>query len=76
MLDYKKLSSEFTEKLNQYDEDRLEQWISYDKIRKDLDRLLNGEKVTFHPDDIQVSILNDPRELISSAGESNYALAA
>jgi hypothetical protein len=76
MLDYKKLRSEFTEKLNQFDADRLEQWISYDKRRKDLDRLLNGEKVTFHPDDIQVSILNDPRELISSIGESNYALAA
>ena len=76
MLDYKKLRSEFTEKLNLFDEDRLAQWISYDKRRKDLDRLLNGEKVTFHPDDIQVSILNDPRELISSAGESNYALAA
>lgn len=41
MLDYKKLRSEFTKKLNQFDEKRLEQWISYDLRRKDLDKLDN-----------------------------------
>lgn len=76
MLDYKKLSKEFTKKLNQFDKDRLEQWIFFDQKRQELERLLNGEKVRIQIKSVSISKLVDPRENYKSAGESNYALAA
>lgn len=76
MLDYKKLSKEFTKKLNQFDKNRLEQWISFDQNRQELDKLLSGEKVRIQICNISISKLIDPRENYKPAGESNYALAA
>ena len=76
MLDYKKLNGEFTKKLNQFDRQMLEQWVSFDQKRDDLEKLLNGEKVPIQVENVSVSKLFDPRESIPSAGESNYALAA
>ena len=76
MLDYKKLSDEFTVKLSQFDEDRLEKWLSFDQSRQTCENLFNGEEVIIQTANIPVSKLSDPRELINSAGESNYSLAA
>lgn len=76
MLDYKKLNGEFTNKLNQFDRQMLEQWVSFDQKREDLEKLLNGEKVPIQVENISVSKLKDPRESVHAAGESNYALAA
>jgi hypothetical protein len=76
MLDYKKLKGEFTDNLNQFDRQMLEQWVSFDQKREDLEKLLNGEKVPIQVENISVSKLKDPREYVHAAGESNYALAA
>lgn len=76
MLDYKKLDTEFTNLLNQFDKERLEQWIAFDQKRLDTERFLSGESVPIHKDNTLLSILSDPLELISTTGESNYALAA
>lgn len=76
MLDYKKLSRDFTDRLNQFDKDRLEQWVSFDLKREILNKLLDGENVLINVANVHVSKLVDPRENINLAGESNYALAA
>lgn len=76
MLDYKKLSDDFTNKLNQFDEEKLTQWLSFDQQRQEIDKLINGEQVLIHFENISVSKISDPLELINLAGESNYALAA
>lgn len=76
MLDYKKLDNEFTVLLNQFDEDRLEQWIAFDQKRLEMERLLNGDIVPIQNAYVGISYLSDPREIINSTGESNYSLAA
>ena len=63
MLDYKKLSKEFTRRLKEFDKEKLESWIDYDNNR-DLNKLLKGEKVTLHIAIIKVNNISDPRETI------------
>lgn len=47
MLDYNKLSSDFSNKLQQFDKDFLESWIAFDQEREVVNTLCRNETATF-----------------------------
>ena len=76
MLDYKELSSKFTEILSSFSSNDLKEWIKFDAQREELERLTHGEKVMIVFDDFSVSRLYDAKEEISiSEGQNNYQYA-
>ena len=73
MLDYKELSSKFTEILSSFSSNDLKEWIKFDAQREELERLTHGEKVRIVFDDFSVSRLYDAKEEITiSEGQNNY----
>ena len=73
MLDYKELSSKFTEILSSFSSNDLKEWIKFDAQREELERLTHGEKVMIVFDDFSVSRLYDAKEEITiSEGQNNY----
>lgn len=46
MLDYKTLSKEFSARLQQFDEQKLESWLAFDSRRDMLEDPLSGEEST------------------------------
>ena len=76
MLDYKELSSKFTEILSSFSSNDLKEWIKFDAQREELERLTHGEKVMIVFDDFSVSRLYDAKEEITiSEGQNNYQFA-
>ena len=76
MLDYKELSSKFTEILSSFSSNDLKEWIKFDAQREELERLTHGEKVMIVFDDFSVSRLYDAKEEITiSEGQNNYQYA-
>ena len=77
MLDYKKLKNEFTNKLQQFDKEQLQQWVAFDNNRAMITNLLDGKEVIIHWDTLMASKLSDPREQINTSSSNNsFAMAA
>ena len=77
MLDYQELDAKFTQLLSKFSKEDLQAWVEFDKQREMLDRLLNGETVTFHSSEFHVKeFQGDFENVSSSAGNYQYAMAA
>ena len=79
MLNYKELSSRFTEILSSFSVTDVKEWLEFDNQRESLERLTNGESITMLFEDFPICRLHDKKEeiLISqSAGNYQYAMAA
>lgn len=78
MIDYKQLRSKFTEKLTEFDKEKLLKWIDFDQNREVVGRLLNGESVPIQYKTTTPYKLTDNRETIDSAvgDHHKYAMAA
>lgn len=69
MIDYKHLRHKFTEKLSEFDKDKLQNWIEFDQNRTALGKLLKGENVTLQYKTSTPYKLTDKRESIDSSVE-------
>ena len=76
MLDYKKINSEFTKKLTEFDEARLLSWIKFDERRQLLSKLLDGETVSLCLLTKAITKINDNRENRTDNESSEFAMAA
>ncbi len=76
MLNYKKLKSEFTKKLAEFDEAKLLSWVKFDENRQLLEKLLSGETVSLFYLTKEVTKLNDHRENRTLKESSDFAIAA
>jgi hypothetical protein len=79
MLNYKKLSEEFTNKLNEYSKAQLKQWMVFDQNREWLSKLVSENKIEFELEhrSIESTKIDDSRETVLLVNNSfEYALAA
>lgn len=79
MLNYKELSSKFTEILSSFSANDLQEWIEFDSQREALERLTNGESVIMSFADFSFSGLSDIQENIivtQESGNTQHAMAA
>lgn len=76
MLNYKKLSNDFSVRLKQFDDIKLLQWVEFDNNRNFLDKLLNGETVSLKLVPAKIQKINDLRESISNLDNYDFAFAA
>ena len=78
MLNYKELDAKFTQLLSNFSKEDLKAWLEFDKQREMLDRLLNGETVTFHSPAFnpqRVSLVEN-NHISVPGGNYQYAMAA
>ncbi len=75
MLDYKKLKTDFTQKLLEFDKRDLLRWIRLDESRQ-LDKLLCGETVLLFYLTKKVTKITDNRENRTVDESSDFATAA
>lgn len=76
MLDYKKLKTEFTEKLAHFNEAMLLKWIKFDESRTILGKLLDGESIPLKYETERTNKINDIRENINILNNCEFAMAA
>lgn len=76
MIDYKALKDKFSQKLQEFDKQKLATWLEFDQNREQLSKLIAGETIELKLESAKSSKLNDKRENCDVAGDNNYALAA
>lgn len=76
MLDYKLLRNKFTKTLKQFDREKLDNWVRFDRQRMTLTKLLSGETVTIIPEVRGITKISDSRECIYMDVDSTIGEAA
>lgn len=75
MLDYKKLSDEFSVKLQQFDKEFLETWIAFDQQREFFNKVKCQETAVFTSRVVKTLKVSD-KSFVTNDMSNNFAMAA